>query len=96
MSYTFIGTLAMFGVIDCSSSVANSAIAELAYSECYSTQEQILFGSNMLASVVVLIIAATSATHFVMFELICNHITGLSHGLDLYPFLSLARFPLFT
>ena len=53
----------MFGVIDCSSSVANSAIAKLAYSECYSTQELILFGSNMPVSVVVLIVATTSVTH---------------------------------
>ena len=63
MSYTFIGTLAMFGVIDCSSSVANFAIVKLAYSECYSTQELILFGSNMPVSVVVLIVATTSVTH---------------------------------
>ena len=86
----------MFGVIDCSSSAANSVIAELACSECYSAQEQRLFGSNMPASVVVLIIAATFVIHFSMFELICSHITDLSHGLDLFPFLSLARFPLFT
>ena len=84
----------MFGVIDCSSSAANSVIAELACSECYSAQEQRLFGSNMPASVVVLIIAATFVIHFIMFELICSHITDLSHGLDL--FLNLTRFPLFT
>ena len=86
----------MFGVIDCSSSAANSVIAELACSECYSAQEQRLFGSNMPASVVVLIIAATSVIHFIMFELICSHITDLSLGLDLFPFLSLVRFPLST